>query len=264
MVQPSTPHSSAASAAGFHFAARDHRTPSRFAMPLIRMVARPRRTSSCGKAAIALIGESGESSALEKPPGIGASGSPNRRRARAAAASSGASSTNVTPNSAIDSFARCTSLGEPPVCCHSSTERTACASLSRKSVEICLTCPQSMRATRAPSIRKMLPGCGSPWMKPAPSIIRPKASVSCARMRRPASSDSGLPGLMPRSSSTAAILLSGVPGMKSITSTRRDASPGTGRGTATAGSAGLPPAVCETLACTLSALCASCRKSSSP
>ena len=73
------------------------------------------------------------------------------------------------------------------------------ASFSRTySVEICFTWPQSMSATRAPSITKMFPGCGSPWMNPAPSIIRPNASVSCVRMRRPASSDSGEPGSMPR------------------------------------------------------------------
>ena len=121
-----------------------------------------------------------------------------------------------------------------------------------------------MSATRAPSITKMFPGCGSPWMNPAPSIIRPNASVSWVRMRRPASSDSGEPGSMPRSLSVADSLLSAVPGMKSITSTRRDARPGTGSGTTTAGSAGAPSAVCDTDACTLSAACDSWRKSSSP
>ena len=88
--------------------------------------------------------------------------------------------------------------------------RQNCAAYS---VEICFTWPQSMSATRAPSITKMFPGCGSPWMNPAPSIIRPNASVSWVRMRRPASSDSGEPGSMPRSLSVADSLLSAVPGM---------------------------------------------------
>ena len=44
--------------------------------------------------------------------------------------------------------------------------------------------------------------------------------------------------------------------MKSITSTRRDARPGTGSGTATAGR-GRAVGVCDTDACTFSAACAS-------
>ena len=42
--------------------ASDQLTPSRLAMPLIRMVARPRRTSSCGKEAIDRTGDFSENS----------------------------------------------------------------------------------------------------------------------------------------------------------------------------------------------------------
>mmetsp|Transcript_19588 Transcript_19588/g.33339 ORF Transcript_19588/g.33339 Transcript_19588/m.33339 type:complete len:306 (-) Transcript_19588:928-1845(-) len=213
MRQPPSPHVKACSAIFFHLAASDHLMSSRFAMPLMRIVARPSSTSSCGNEAIALIGESADSSWLEKPPGICASGSPKSRRARAAAASGFAPSTKVTPNWSILRWAASISLGEPPVSCHSLTRRIASASCRRYSVEICLTWPQSMRETLAPSWTKMLPGCGSPWMKPAPSIMRPKASESCCRMRRPASFDSGEPGLIPLASITPASRLRGVPSM---------------------------------------------------
>ena len=52
----------ACSAIGLHLLARSQLMSSRLAMPLIRMVARPSSTSSCGKAAMALIGESAASS----------------------------------------------------------------------------------------------------------------------------------------------------------------------------------------------------------
>ena len=56
-------------------------------------------------------------------------------------------------------------------------------------------------------------------------------------------------------------MLSGVPGIRSITSTLREERPGTGRGTTTAGSAAEPSALWLTEAYTLSALWASCSKS---
>ena len=72
------------------------------------------------------------------------------------------------------------------------------------------------------------------------------AFVSCVRMRRPASCDSGDPGVIPRFSITEASLLRGVPSMYSITRTRRLARPCMGSGTPTAGSHALPSAWCET------------------
>mmetsp|Transcript_41024 Transcript_41024/g.95792 ORF Transcript_41024/g.95792 Transcript_41024/m.95792 type:complete len:210 (-) Transcript_41024:898-1527(-) len=202
----------------------------------MRMVARPSSTSSCGKLAMHLSGDESESSDAENRPGIGSSASPKRRSASAAAASGGASSRKVTPNSAKAPRAVRTSASEPPVTCHSRTRRSASAMLTRSDEGSCFTWPQSIRATCAPSMTKMLPGCGSPWMKPAPRIIRPKASVSCARMRRPATFASGPPGSIPRFAISSGSLLSGVPLMKSITSTLRDARPCTGSGTRTAGS----------------------------
>mmetsp|Transcript_29657 Transcript_29657/g.95802 ORF Transcript_29657/g.95802 Transcript_29657/m.95802 type:complete len:227 (-) Transcript_29657:1107-1787(-) len=127
MAQPSAPHASAASAIPRHFCASGQLSPSRLAMPLIRMVARPSRTSSCGKDAMALMGELSLSSALEKLPGMAASGSPNRRSASAAAASGGASGLKVTPKPRMASWAVATSAGEPPVRCHSSTRSSASA-----------------------------------------------------------------------------------------------------------------------------------------
>mmetsp|Transcript_3068 Transcript_3068/g.6413 ORF Transcript_3068/g.6413 Transcript_3068/m.6413 type:complete len:352 (+) Transcript_3068:228-1283(+) len=264
IVQPSMPHSRAFSASGSHFSARDHLRLSRFEMPLMSTVARPRSTSSCGKEAMAFRGDESESSAAEKPPGISSSASPKSSSASAAAASGGASSTKVTPKSAKASLALETSAGEPPVVCHSRTSSSASAILSRSADGNCFTWPQSIRATCAPSMTKMLPGCGSPWIKPAPRIIRPKASVSCVRMRRPAIFASGPPGSMPRLAISSGSRLSGVPLMKSMTSTRRDARPCTGRGTATAGSASAPSTSWLTEANTFIALCASWRKSSSP
>mmetsp|Transcript_65914 Transcript_65914/g.130708 ORF Transcript_65914/g.130708 Transcript_65914/m.130708 type:complete len:222 (-) Transcript_65914:777-1442(-) len=210
------------------------------------------------------MGESAESSALEKPPGIGVSGSPKSSRASAAAASGLVPLANVTPKPAIFSWAASIKRGEPPVSCHSLTSRMASANRSRASCGICFTWPQSMRATLAPSCTKMLPGCGSPWIKPAPSIMRPKAVVSCSRIRTPAILDSGEPGLMPRFSITSASLLSGVPSTNSMTSTRREERPCTGSGTFTAGAVGSPEHVCETEAKTFMAAWASARKSSSP
>eukprot|EP00965_Chrysotila_dentata_P254229 6211804-Pleurochrysis_carterae.AAC.8 len=189
------------------------------------MVARPSSTSSCGKDAMVLSGELSSSSPEEKFPGIGCSASPKSSSASAAGASAGASGKKVTPKSAKATRAFSMSWGEPPVCRHSLTRSSASATRSRSDVDSCFTWPQSMSATRAPSIMKMLPGCGSPWMKPAPKIILPKASVSCERMRRPAMRLSGLLGSMPRSLITCGRRLSGVPLTKSITSTRRHARP---------------------------------------
>ena len=81
---------------------------------------------------------------------------------------------------------------------------------------------RQMPKTWPPGMTKMLPGCGSPWMNPVPKIMRPYASVKLIKSLRPRSLASAELLERPRAAISSLSRLSGVPGMKSITSTLDD------------------------------------------